>query len=212
MRLHICTNYIIGSMHGRKTLLIKGMVCKRCITVLRSSLEALPVSVENISLGKVTVSGFESSSALQGIEEAIRSLDFELVESKERKLITEIKKIISETINRQVPGDARMKISSLLAEKLNMSYDSLSSVFSKEEGITIATYIIYQRVAKIKEYLASTDLSLTEIAFLMGYSSVFHLSRQFKELTGINASDYRRSSLKSNYPLLDTTKRLELAL
>lgn len=168
------------------------MVCNRCITVLKSSLEELSLAVLDIGLGKVTVSGLSHLKSPALLEDTIKALDFEIIPGKESKLVADIKNIIHEVFKNQTYRDSKVKFSQLLSEKLNLSYDNLSSIFSKAEGLTLSSYIIHKRIEKIKEYLLHTDISLTEIAFLMDYSSVFHLSHQFKVVTSLTPSQFKQ--------------------
>ena len=168
------------------------MVCNRCIAVLKTSLEALAIRVEDISLGKVTLSGLARLNAGQ-LEETLSALNFEIIESREHKLVKDIKQLIDAAL-REENYSGKVRFSKLIADKLSMSYDSLSAIFNKVEGLPIASFVIQRRVEKIKEFLRFSDSSLTEIAYLTGYSSVFHLSAQFKEVTGITPSSYRKGN------------------
>jgi AraC-like DNA-binding protein len=179
-------------MEDRQTFFIKGMVCNRCITVLKSALEELHLKVEDISLGKVTVSGLSNLKSTDQLEDPLATLGFELIGDRDQKLVEQIKTIIDKGFKIQLETGDKMKFSTLLSEQLNMSYDSLSAAFSKMTGNTLESYIIGKRIDKIKEFLVYTDLSLTEIAYLTAYSSIFHLSRQFKEQTSFNPSHYRK--------------------
>lgn len=179
-------------MEDRQSFSVKGMVCNRCITVLKSGLEELSLTIEDISLGKVTVSGIAGLGSISAIEKLLTSLDFELVKDREQMIVEQIKKTIDEVFKTHIYFETKVKFSKLLSEELHVNYDSLSAVFSRAEGITLESYIINKRIDKIKEYLVYTDLSLTEIAYLTGYSSIFHLSRQFKEHTSFNPSHYRK--------------------
>lgn len=167
------------------------MVCNRCITLLRSSLESLPVSVEELTLGTLTVSGLQSPGTYSQLQHTLAALDFEIVEDRERKLVREIREVIREYLSEPADPGSRMKLPDLLSRKLNMSYETLRDVFSAAEGMTIAAYVIRQRIGKVKEYLYS-GLPLTEIAYLTGYSSVFHLSAQFREITGMTPARFRQ--------------------
>lgn len=180
----------LATMEQRHTLVLKGMVCNRCIAVLKASLESLPVSVEEISLGKVTLSGLANLTEGQ-LQRAISDLNFEIIESRDQKLIREMKNLIHAALVEE-NYSGKVRFSKLISERMNMSYDSLSAIFTRMEGISVASYVINKRIEKIKEYLKFSDSSLTEIAYLTGYSSVFHLSAQFKEITGLTPSAYRK--------------------
>lgn len=168
------------------------MVCRRCITVLKQSLEKLSLTVEEIYLGKVTVSGLQNLSSFSELEDTLKELNFEIFQSGEQKLLDQVKKIIEDFYSPESPIDKKAKFSTLLSEKLNVNYDTLSALFSRTEGITLETYIIQRRIDKIKEYLVYTDLTLAQIAELTGYSSMFHLSRQFKRVTSSTPTFFKQ--------------------
>ena len=171
---------------------IKGMVCDRCITVIRDGITALGYPVEKVSLGKVTLHKGIDKVALQSIEDFLSEKGFELMSDKNTRLINSIKSIIEDVFSENTKYDTRLKFSSLLSESLHMNYDSISEAFSQAEGITLEHYIINKRLEKVKELLVYTDFTLTEIAYITGFSSVNHLSRQFKELTGLSPSYFKK--------------------
>lgn len=185
-------------MQNRQTLSLKGMVCNRCISVLKSSLEQLSLSVEEINLGKVTVSGLSLLKNYSELQNALASLDFEIIEAPEHKLVADIKIYVGEVLNSTRMMDGRVRFSKVLSEKFHTHYDTLSAMFSRLEGITLESYIIRERVNMIRKYLMTTDHSLTEIAFMTGYSSVFHLSKQFKAIAGMTPSDFRQLHKSAN--------------
>ncbi|HEY0898747.1 MAG TPA: AraC family transcriptional regulator [Sphingobacteriaceae bacterium] len=179
-------------MEDRQTLAVKGMVCNRCITVLRTALEKQQFKVLQISLGQVTLGGLGAGKSLEKLEEILAPLHFELIQDRDTRIIQQIKSLVEEALARQQYAESRVKFSQLLSEALSINYDALSAIFSRTEGITLESYIIGRRIDKIKEFLVYTDHSLTEIAYLTGYSSVFHLSRQFKAQTSLTPSHFRQ--------------------
>ncbi|WP_224996222.1 AraC family transcriptional regulator [Cesiribacter sp. SM1] len=177
-------------------ILIKGMVCNRCITVLKADLEKTGLTVKEISMGRVVFDGEIDEQMHQQIRSLLLGLEFDLLIDRQTKLIQQIKEIINTTLDTAVHGaETRLKLSRVLADKMNLGYSSLSEIFSRSEGITIEQYVIRRRLAKVKELLKFTDSTLTEIAYLTGFSSVHHLSKHFKDLTGVSPSQYR---LKTN--------------
>ena len=178
-------------MNDSQTLALKGMVCNRCITVLKSSLEELSLSVLDISLGKVTVSGLKKLDSPSLLSNVITSLNFQIIESAENRRIADMKTAIGEWLDQRTHD--KVKISVFLAERFNQNYSSLSMLFSKVEGASLESYIIQERVLRVKRYLKQTNLSLTEISYLTGYSSVFHLSSQFKATTAMSPTEFRKT-------------------
>jgi AraC-like DNA-binding protein len=172
-------------------ILIKGMVCERCIVVIKDGITKLGHEISKISLGKLSLNTEISKDELSKIETFLRENGFELISNKQVRIVNQAKSVIDEVFSENVRYDSRLRFSTLLAEKLNLNYDSISELFSKLEGITLEKYIITKRLEKVKELLVYTDFSLTEIAYITGFSSINHLSRQFKELTGHSPSHFK---------------------
>lgn len=168
------------------------MVCPRCIKVVKDELCKLGVDIENIILGEVTTKENINKLPLDKIRSVLEENGFELIDDKNSKLIEQIKKIIISLIQEYEDEDLiKVNFSKYISEKLRKDYSYLSSLFSKTEGITIEHFIILQKIEKAKEYLKYGELTLSEIAYKLGYSSVQHLSRQFKKHTGLTASEFK---------------------
>ena len=172
-------------------ILIKGMVCERCIAVIKEGITNLGHEVSRISLGKLSLNTDLSEDELSKIETFLRDNGFELISKKQVRIVDQAKALINEVFSENVRYDSQLRFSSLLSEKLHLNYDSISELFSKLEGITLEKYIITKRLEKVKELLVYTEFSLTEIAYITGFSSINHLSRQFKELTGLSPSHFK---------------------
>lgn len=188
-------------MMNKKTLYIKNMVCARCIKVVKEELEKQNLNVENIILGEVVV-----SSAVNIDEDKIRAVlelnGFELIDDKQAKIIEKIKVIVIELIQNQSEDKLTgVNFSDFISEKVDKSYPYISSLFSSHEGVTLETYIINQKIEKVKELIIYNELSLTEISYRLGYSSVQHLSSQFKKITGLTPSDFKHLRKKVRKPL-----------
>ncbi|HEY1024953.1 MAG TPA: AraC family transcriptional regulator [Sphingobacteriaceae bacterium] len=176
---------------SRQTLVLKGMVCSRCISVLKRSLEQLSLTVEDIHLGKVTISGLHRTDCFSRVEKTITSLGFTILRGQDQRIVERIKALVDEVLIAPDPKRKKIKFSEFLSDELHLNYDALSAIFSRSEAVTLENYIINRRIDKIKEYLVYTDMTLAEIAFVTGYSSMFHLSRQFKRVTSFNPSYYK---------------------
>ncbi|NDW09299.1 AraC family transcriptional regulator [Dysgonomonas sp. 520] len=183
------------------TLYIKNMVCPRCIMAVRNILVNRGVEIVHIQLGKVVINRDLSKSELDSIAEDLRSIGFELLDDEQKRLIEQIKVIIIEQI--QQSENNHVVFSELLTDRLHRDYSYLSKLFSSTEGITIEQYTILQKVEKVKELLSYDQLNLSEIAFRMGYSSVAHLSSQFKKVTGLTPSQFKTQSSDLRKPLDD---------
>lgn len=173
-----------------ETLQIKEMVCQRCVTVVRQGLEQMGYAVQHAELGQVNLQGNLSHHDRERIGSFLEQHGFSIHDSRTTRLIAQIKAIIEERLEE---GEARpsLRLSDQLAERLHMNYDSLSELFSRSEGVTLEKYVIHQRMNKTKEKLVYTTLTLTEISRQLGFSSIQHLSRQFKEITGFSPSQFR---------------------
>ncbi|MBU0558153.1 MAG: helix-turn-helix transcriptional regulator [Bacteroidetes bacterium] len=176
----------------KNILYVKSMVCPRCITAVRELLENFGVEILNITLGEVEIEQNLETLPLSDISEALHKLGFELLEDSKTKIIEKIKTEIIAAIQNYSKNElATMVLSGFLSSRLNKDYHSLSSLFSKTEGITIEHFSIMQKIEKAKELLKYGEHTLSEISYFLGYSSVQHLSAQFKQVTGLTASQFK---------------------
>ncbi len=159
------------------------MVCPRCIKVVKDEFAKLDLNIEKIELGKVDVSSLLSREKLHEIRKVLHENGFELLDDKRSKLIDRIKTLVIEKIHHSESGFESKNTSDYLSGELGHDYSYLSNLFSSMEGITIEKYIINQRIEKVKELLVYDELSLNEVSYKLGYSSVQHLSNQFKKVT-----------------------------
>jgi len=182
-------------------LYIKNMVCDRCILVVRQQLEKLQLPYKGIQLGEVELAKTPSDKELQALRDQLLALGFELLDDKKSTIVEKIKNTIIQLIHGTDEAELSLKLSVLLAEKLQMDYHYLSTLFSSIEGITIEKYAILQRIEKAKELLKYDELNLGEIADKLGYSSVQHLSQQFKKITGLTPSHFKQLKENKRKPL-----------
>ena len=173
-------------------IFIKNMVCPRCIKVVREELEKLGVSIKSVTLGEVETELPVNELPIKEIEKILAENGFELIDDRNSKLIEQIKNSVISVIQKYENEDLnKINFPQFISKKVNKDYNSLSSLFSKNEGITIEHFIILQKIEKVKEYLKYNELTLSEIAYKLGYSSVQHLSRQFKKSTGLTATEFK---------------------
>ncbi len=177
-------------------LLIKGMVCERCVSVITEGITQLGYSINNLSLGKLSLKNNLTKDDTIKIENFLSENGFNLISNRKVRVVTQAKELINEVFNENVKYETGLKFSGLLSEKLHMNYDSISEMFTEIEGITLEKYIITKRLEKVKELLVYTEFTLTEIAYITGFSSINHLSKQFKELTGFSPSHFK--AVRSN--------------
>lgn len=176
------------------TLYIKNMVCNRCIMVVKQELERQGLHPEKVSLGEVTIKEDKLSDTQQTkLDSALLNLGFETIDDRKARLIESIKNKIIKMIHHTDKVDLKFNWSSVLSEELHYEYNYLSNLFSSVEGITLEQYIIRQKIEKVKELLFYDELNLSQIADRLGYSSVAHLSAQFKKVTGFTPSELKKS-------------------
>ncbi len=171
------------------------MVCDRCILAIKQQLDSTGIPYNKVNLGEVELAQEPSPEQLDTLNKNLTAIGFELLDDRKEKLTEKIKNIIISLIHRNEDNNNK-KLSAILEEKLQMDYHYLSNLFSSLEGITIEKYSIRQRIERVKELLTYNELSLSEIADQMEYSSVQHLSQQFKKETGLTPSRFRE--LKEN--------------
>ena len=181
-------------------LTIKNMVCDRCILVVKQELEKLGVAPQSIRLGEVELQSPLSKSQLSVLETNLNRLGFEVLDDEKQRIIEKIKTVIIELIHHNLE-DNHHKYSELLSQSLKRDYSYLSSLFSQVEGVTIEKYIINQKIERVKELIIYNQLSLSEIAYQTGYSSVAHLSNQFKKVTGLTPTYFKQVGLNRRKPL-----------
>ena len=176
------------------------MVCPRCIEAVNGILEDLGIEIVSIKLGEVILKGDLQPTAIEKLSESLSHAGFELLSDKKSTIINQLKTEVIKMIRYDDLGTSN-KISIRLSRALGMDYSSLTKLFSQVEGITIEKYVILQKVERIKELLVYDELSISEIAYKMNYSSSQHLSRQFKNITGLSPSEFKASSGKRRISL-----------
>lgn len=182
------------------TLFVKNMVCNRCIMVIQNELEKLGLDFTQIKLGEVTLAKELNSTEKKSLEAVLIPLGFEVIDDKKSRIIEKIKNIIIDLVHHQ-DNDTKKNLSDVLAEQLHHDYNYLSNLFSEVEGTTIEKYFIAQKIEKIKELLVYDELSLSEIALRLNYSSVAYLSNQFKKVTGLTPSHFKQIREEKRKPL-----------
>jgi AraC family transcriptional regulator len=175
------------------TFYIKNMVCNRCVMAVQQVFEKVGLHPEKISLGEVVIKENIPTEKLKQVDEELQSIGFERIDDRKARLIEGIKNKIIQLIHHSDGVDRKHNWSSILAEEFHYEYNYLSNLFSSIEGITLEQYIIRQKIEKAKELLFYDELNLSEIANKLGYSSVAHLSAQFKKITGLTPSELKKS-------------------
>ena len=172
-------------------LYIKNMVCNRCIMVVKQELENLKLKPLKVSMGEAELSKQQSVKQMQQLNSRLLQLGFEILDDKKQKQIEKIKSLL---IKKVQSGDVEehFSISEYLSNALHKDYSYISRLFSEVEGITVEQFFILQKIEKVKEWLVYGELNLSEISFRLGYSSVAHISAQFKKITGLTPSHFKK--------------------
>ena len=174
-------------------LSIKNMVCLRCVKAVEQLLQSLNAKVLYVQLGEVLLEDPLTSMQLQHFQSELNKLGFELLDDTRKQQIDKIKSIVIDHIHYK--EDEKFAFTDVLSKALHKEYSILSKLFSETEGITIEQYVILQKIEKVKELLVYNEMNLNEISFKLGYSSVAHLSAQFKKVTGLTPSQFKAQGI-----------------
>lgn len=166
------------------------MLCQRCIDKVQEALSASNLYGGTISMGEIEFTRPLNAEEISLLRSEVLRLGMELIDDKKAAIIELIKRVVNDLIDR---GEDELKInlSDYLSEQLKYNYTYLANLFSEYEGVTIAHFVMVRKIEKVKELMLYYDLSLTEISYKMHYSSVGHLSNQFKKVTGMNPSQFK---------------------
>ena len=169
------------------------MVCHRCILAVESALRKSEIPWLQVTVGEIHLRGPVSRQQIELLSAELSRIGLELIGNNVGRTIEKIKQLVIRKARNEVTGkEAKMKLSAYLSQHLHHEYTYLSSLFSSVEGRTIENYLIEQRIEKVKELLVYNEMTLSEIAFELEYSSVAHLSGQFKKVTGLTPSHFKQ--------------------
>lgn len=178
------------------------MVCDRCIRVVRQDLENIGIKVSKTELGYVELAEQVNTFQFQAIKHTLQNSGFELITDQRLAIVEQIKLlVINEVYQLNTDKNSSQNFSEFLVKKIGYEYSFISSLFSSIEKTTIEKYVIAQKIARTKELLFNGDLSLSEIAWKLNYSSVAHLSNQFKQLVGITPSEFKKVEHKKRHSI-----------
>ena|SRR5690606_19068163 len=183
-------------------LYIKYMVSLRCKMVVKEELNKLGLHYVNVDLGTIDILENITDHQRDQLRENLKVYGLELLDDKRKIIIEKIKSVIIEMIHYsdEIP---KVNYSDYISEKLRYDYTYLANTFSEVKGITIQHFIILNKIERVKELLLYDELNLTEISYMMHYSSVSHLSNQFKKITGLTPSYYKKLKEKRKENLED---------
>lgn len=172
-------------------IFIKNMVCSRCISAVEAVFSEAGFPPQKVQLGEVEISDEIPQHQLKKLQHQLENSGFEILEDQSGKLIEKIKTLIIEKIA-SLDIEENFKLSEFVSSHLHREYSALSKLFSQQENVTLEQYFILQKIEKVKELLAYGENTLTEIATLLGYKSVQHLSSQFRKTTGFSPSEFSK--------------------
>ncbi|MCL4637531.1 MAG: AraC family transcriptional regulator [Pseudosphingobacterium sp.] len=182
-------------------LFVKNMVCNRCVMVVRQILDTMGIQPVSVSLGEIALKEALPKERYHMLREELTAVGFELLDDKRQKLVEKVKTLLIERIHNVDEINMKVNFSVFLQQQLTIDYNYLSTLFSQTEGLTIEQFIILQRIERAKELLVYNELTLSEIAYKLGYSSVQHLSTQFKKITGLTPSHFKQIKDRKRKPL-----------
>ena len=166
------------------------MVCSRCVMVVKQELKKMRLFPAQVSMGEIELSKPTSSKQLQDLNKRLKELGFELLDNQRQKQMEKIKNLLIEKVQ-SGEVEEHFSISNFLKKGLGKEYSYISRLFSEVECITIGQFFIQQKIEKVKELIIYNEMNLSEISYLLGYSSVAHLSAQFKKVTGFTPSNFK---------------------
>jgi len=181
-------------MESTRIYWIMNMVCRRCLKVIKHELEEINIEILSLELGKLTVRSIknidkEIDAKVLGV---LHSNGFEIAKSEDEMLVEEVKITLIDLV-KDLPMHIKEKTSEHLTMTLHRDYKILSKLFSKNEHTTIEKYFIKLKIERVKELIQLQQYTFSDIAYMLDYSSVNHLSRQFKNITGISMTDYKNA-------------------
>jgi len=181
------------------TIYIKNMVCNRCIMVVVDVLRKLNIIPAYVLIGKLVLAEELDNDKRNELIEALQLVGFELLDDQRHNLIEQVKEIVTELVYEK-NGDLKRNLSDYISERVHHNYTYVSNLFSEIENTTIEKCFILQKIERVKELLVYDEMSLSEIAYLLNYSSVAHLSAQFKKVTGLTPSHFKQVKDKKRKP------------
>lgn len=178
---------------SENVLLVKNMVCRRCLLAVENVLANASISYQQVIVGEIHLIQPLSAEQYVSVSSCLAAIGLELNDNRTSGLIEKIKQLVIKKARNEVDDkEHKMNLSAYLSQNLYHEYTYLSSLFSSVEGRTIENYFIQQRIEKVKELLVYNEMTLSSIAFEMDYSSVAHLSNQFKQITGLTPSHFKK--------------------
>lgn len=182
-------------------LMIQNMVCDRCVESVQQLFRSMDIPIQELELGRAETKRILTPGQLEEVAKGLESRGFALIQNREAELVGRVKVELLHYLRHLEEQDHPEKLSTFIAGKLHYNYSYLSKLFSDVEGETVETYLIRLKIERVKELLAYQNLTLSEIAWQLNYSSVQYLSNQFKKVTGETVTRYRKRGTTERIPL-----------
>jgi AraC family transcriptional regulator len=179
-------------MQNSVEITVKNMVCNRCIKVVKEELTKNHINFTFVDLGKIYIGKPLTNRERESLKQILKKEGFELVEDKEAIIVNKIKALVIKNIHQGKEKPQHQNFSDYLTSNIGMEYSHISKLFSEIEGNTIEHYIIEQRIERAKEFIIYNELTLSQISYELNYSSPQHLSRQFKQITGLTPTTFKK--------------------
>lgn len=173
-------------------IIVKNMVCPRCVSAVQNILVKLNISYNSVRLGEIETKEPINTKMKQLLKGELEAIGFTLINDRKSQFIEQMKSLVVEKVHHSETLEG-VKWAEYITGKLNLDYKYLSSLFSSVESITFEQYVINQKIERVKELLIYDELSLSEIAFKLNYSSVAYLSNQFKKTIGMTPTQFKKS-------------------
>jgi YesN/AraC family two-component response regulator len=186
----------------KTVLYIKNMVCPRCIMAVEGILDKMGIPYTTVSLGEITLKEELMGEIKEDLNHRLEKVGFTIINDRKSQLIEQMKNLVIEKVHGSKSLEG-VKWPEYIANVLNLDYKYLSSLFSSVESITFEQYIIHQKIEKVKELLVYDEVNLKEIAYQLDYSSIAYLSNQFKKVTGMTPTQFKKGAIQNRKSLDD---------
>ena len=173
-------------------LTVKNMVCNRCVTAVKQLLDEMKLFAGVVTIGEATLLKTPTAAQLKQLNIRLKEIGFELLDSQKHQQVEKIKNALIKKVQ-SGEIEEHFSLSDFLSKALHKDYNYISRLFSAVESVTIEQFLILQKIEKVKEWLVYDELNLSEISYRLGYSSVAHLSAQFKKVTGFTPSAFKKT-------------------
>jgi len=181
-------------------IIIKNLGCPCCIRFVKSTLQSLNIAYIEVCNSGITVTAMPSAVDLQALKEHLEEMGLAIVDEKRNCIVEQIKSIL-QFQQYQLDPPLKINLSAHLSEQLQYNYSYLSNLFSETEGMTIRDYVIQLRIVRVKQMLLVEQMDLLEITYQLHYSSVAHLAAQFKQVTGMTTTEFKKAAVMADLQL-----------